>query len=93
MVLKVKTKLWIYPGVGGWHFATINKKVSKAIKQIAPPRGWGSVPVKATIGKTSWKTSIFPNSKTQEYFLPVKANVRKAEMIKAGDLINITITI
>lgn len=43
--------------------------------------GWGSLPVMATIGKTSWKTSIFPDKKSESYLLPLKAEVRKKEKI------------
>jgi hypothetical protein len=48
------------------------------------PRGFGSVRVTATIGATTWKTSIFPGSSGQ-YALPIKKAVRKAEALDVGD--------
>ena len=49
-------------------------------------RGFGSIPVKAQIGKTEWKTSIFP-TKEGTYLLPVKAIVRNKEGINIGDVL------
>ena len=38
-------------------------------------------------GKTTWKTSIFPDKKSGTYLLPLKADVRRREGIGAGDRI------
>jgi len=42
------------------------------------------VRVDVTVGATSWRTSIFPDSKTGTYLLPVKKAVRLAEHLEAG---------
>ena len=47
--------------------------------------GFGSVRIAVTVGITSWKTSIFPDSKTGTYLLPVKEAVRAAEELETGD--------
>jgi hypothetical protein len=75
--------VWIYPGVSGWHFLSVPKKLSAEIKKTfsAYARGWGSLPVAVTIGKTMWQTSIFPDAKSNTYLLPLKAVVRKKEHI------------
>ncbi len=49
------------------------------------PRGFGSIRVAATIGRTRWNTSIFPDAKSGSYVLPVKKQVRQAEHATAGD--------
>jgi hypothetical protein len=92
---KVKAKVWLYPGMAGWQFATIPKKESKIINQTygALKKGWGSLPVNVTIGKTKWKTSIFPDKKTSSYLLPLKAEVRKKENIKLGNTLVIILEI
>jgi hypothetical protein len=84
---KIKAELWIYPGKAGWHFITISEKQSKDITKIFGQlkRGWGSLPVQVIIGKTIWETSIFPDKKRGGYLLPIKAEVRKKEKLKAGD--------
>jgi hypothetical protein len=43
--------------------------------------------VEATIGKSKWKTSIFPDSREGSYLLPVKADVRKREELLEGDMV------
>jgi len=86
MTLKVRGKIWKYSGVGGWHFLTLGKSTSSRIKTLMKSqiRGFGSIRVKAQIGKTEWNTSIFP-TKEGTYVLPVKAVVRQREGIEAGD--------
>ena len=79
--------LWQYPGEGGWHFVSLPAEISSDITDITAGsrRGFGSVRVAVTVGVTSWRTSIFPDSKTGVYLLPVKKAVRVAEHLEAGD--------
>lgn len=81
--------------MAGWHFIAVPKKESAEIKARFAPvrRGWGSVPVQVTIGATTWRTSIFPDSKIGSYILPLKKEVRKMEQIENGDTIKLVIKI
>lgn len=90
-----KSKVWLYPGMAGWHFVTLPTKLAGQIgaQYHSRRRGWGSLPVEVTVGKTTWKTSIFPDKKSQSYLLPLKAEVRKKERIGEGDAITISLTI
>lgn len=90
----IRARVWIYPGENPWHFATIKKGDADEIKMhdIGPRRGFGSIPVEVTIGKTSWTTSIFPEKKGT-YLLPLKKEVRRSENIKAGDTVRITLEV
>lgn len=93
---KVKGKVWLWPGEqGAWHFVHVDKKTSETIKKkyTAKRRGFSSVRVEATIGKTSWKTSIFPDSRSGAYLLPLKASVRRAEEIDEGDSITFSLVV
>jgi hypothetical protein len=94
-VSNIAVEIWQYPGKAGWHFASLPKKLSREIKagfgDLAA--GWGSLPVWATIGKTRWATSIFPDSKSAAYLLPIKVEVRKRERIKRGDRVVLTLGI
>jgi Domain of unknown function (DUF1905) len=78
-----------------WHFVTITGAVADAIRDAAPGRSaaWGSVYVEATIGGTTWKTSVFPSKEAGGYLLPVKAAVRKAERLVEGDVVAVTISL
>jgi len=39
--------------------------------------------------KTTWETSMFPDKKSGTYILPLKASVRKKEVIMRGDEVNL----
>ncbi len=56
-------------------------------------RGWGSMKVRATVGDTSWETSIFPAKEMGGWLLPVKAAVRKAEGLVAGDMVRVVVAV
>lgn len=75
-----KSVIWIYEGDSPWHFVTINKTISKKIRSnlLIRPKGFGSIPVSVKVGKTVWKTSIFPN-KNKTYLLPIKKDIRQIE--------------
>ena len=92
---KVKAEVWVYPGKAGWHFLTVPKKQSEEIQSLfgVLKRGWGSLPVKVTLGKTTWETSIFPHKKSRGYLLPLKAEIRKKEGVKEGASISILLEI
>ena len=81
--------LWRYPGADGWHFVSLPPEISTDITDVSTGirRGFGSVRVAVTVGSTSWRTSIFPDSKTGTYLLPVKKAVRVAERLEVGDQI------
>jgi Domain of unknown function (DUF1905) len=79
--------LWRHPGADGWHFVSLPPDISADIMEITAGirRGFGSVRVAATVGTTTWRTSLFPDSKAGTYLLPVKRAVRDAEHLDAGD--------
>lgn len=53
-----RTKLWRYPGPGGWHFALVPEKHAPA-----PTHGWGRTPVTATVDGHTWETSVWRDRK------------------------------
>ncbi len=86
-------KLWRYPGEAAWYFISVPKPESARIKKnVRVRRGWGSVRVKAKIGKTSWSTSVFPDSQSGMYLLPVKLAVRRSESLDEGERTRVTLT-
>ena len=97
--IEASGKVWIWraepPAKGSWHFLTITGEPATAIRSTAGGRsgGWGSVRVTATIGKTSWQTSLFPNKQAGGYMLPLKADVRKREGVQEGDEVLVTIVV
>ena|SRR5215218_10698325 len=86
--------LWRWEAQSGWFFVTVAEEASELIReQPRPPRGFGSVRVRATVGGTSWTTSVFPDAKRGAYVLPVKASVRRAEGLGEGDPADVTLEV
>jgi len=78
--------LWRWEAQEAWFFVTVPADESARIRERPrPPRGFGSVRVRATIGATTWQTSVFPDSARGAYVLPVKKAVRRAEGLEEGD--------
>jgi len=55
-------------------------------------RGFGSVKVTAAVGKTTWKTSVFPQDKQTTWILLVSKKVMKAQNLAPGDQITVRVT-
>ncbi len=91
----IRAKVWLYPGMAGWHFVTLPKTHAQKIKKQYSKlrRGWGSLPVHVTMDTTKWKTSIFPDKKSGSYLLPLKAQIRKQKNIVVGKTIHFSIQI
>jgi len=53
--------------------------------------GWGMIPASVRLGKTEWKTSLFP--KDGRYIVPIKASVRKAENLAEGDKVTVRLEV
>lgn len=92
---KFKAEVWLFQGPTAWHFVSLAKALSEQIRFHAAEKiaGWGSVRIRASIGKTTWDTSVFPEKKSGCYILPLKASVRKAEGIKENDTIRVKLEI
>ena len=45
------------------------------------------------MGATAWETSVFPDSKSGCYVLPVRKAVRRAEDLEAGDPVPVSLTV
>ena len=86
-------ELWEWdaaPEGSSWVFLTVPEDETDEIRlRSGPPRGFGSVRVEATIGATTWRTSVFPDKRG--YALPVKKAVRRAESLEVGDPARVTL--
>ena len=84
--------LWRYDGDAPWHFVTVPVEMADDIEAASEPKPFGSVPVRARIGQTTWETSLFPDKESGSYVLPVKRSIREAESIAAGDAVTVELT-
>lgn len=87
--------MWVYDGDAPWHFVTLPRGVAAEIRELVSGRrkAFGSVKVAATVGRTRWKTSLFPYKVGETYLLPVKAAVRAREQIQAGMTLEILLVL
>ena len=89
-----RTELYLWKPEGSWVFATVPLDVSDEIDEIVPDRrGFGSVRVEVQVGETTWRTSVFPDSSSGCFVLPVKQGVRRAERIDVGDEVDLELTV
>jgi hypothetical protein len=94
---RTRARLWRWTGgKASWFFLTLPAAVSREIRLVdAGPRrvGFGALRVEATIGGSTWKTSIFPSAGLNAYLLPVKASVRKAEKMVEGKSVSVQLVV
>ena len=91
MEVRFDAPLWQHHG-GTWHFVTMPGDLTDDVKaRVGGGRGFGSVRVRATIGDTTWATSVFPA--TEGYVLPVKRAVRDAENLDVGVVASVRLDI
>jgi hypothetical protein len=89
MNIEFTGKIWFWKGPSPWYFVTVPEKQCRDLKAVSSfvTYGWGMIPVTARIGRTDWKTSLFP--KDGSYIVPLKASVRNAEKLEEGDSVTI----
>jgi uncharacterized protein DUF1905 len=93
MNIEFNGKIIFWRGPAPWFFVTVPAKQSRDLKAISSlvTYGWGVIPVTVRIGKTVWRTSLFP--KDGRYLVPIKASVRKAEKLDKGDKVTVRLEI
>ncbi len=91
-----RARVWEHsPGdPGSWHFLTVPAELTEDLTLEAGPRtGFGSVRVEVSVGRTTWRTSVFPDSAAGTFVLPLRKQVRQAEHLGAGDTCEVTLEV
>ena len=83
------TKLEKASTEGGWHYVRLTPEIREELRQLSGKNG--NVPVVVTIGKTSWPSTTMSMGE-QQWFIAVKADVRKIEAIAEGDSVTVSVT-
>jgi hypothetical protein len=92
--VEFEAELWEHDGQGAWCFVTVPPDQSEDVRLSgAMPAGFGSYRVEATVGATTWRTSVFPDSRSAGFVLPVKKAVRRAEGIEVGDVVAVSLEV
>jgi len=89
MIIEFEGIIFYWRGPAPFLFVAVPEEQSRDLKAISAivTYGWGVIPVHVRIGKTEWKTSLFP--KDGRYLVPIRMSVQKSENLEEGD--NVTI--
>lgn len=89
--------LWRWTAGNGvsWFFVTVDGAAGEDLSaaeamqrlELGGKRGFRSLKVEVRVGATTWQTSCFPQNEGG-WLLPVKAQVRKAEGLAEGEMVN-----
>jgi hypothetical protein len=93
MNIEFDGKIWYWHGPAPFFFITVPARQCRDLKAILKlvTYGWGMIPVYVQIGKTEWKTSMFP--KDGRYLVPIKDSVRKAENLSKDDKVTVRLEV
>ena len=92
---ELTTEVLKYPGITGWHYVTLPDDIVDDIRGRFgnSARAFGSLAVSVEVGHSTWSTSLFFDSNTNTYLLPLKANIRKQEQIDEGDTVTVRLAV
>ena len=72
----------LFPQAGGWYYVAAPQEFTDELKPLAER---GLVAVEATVGGSSWQSSLLPMGDGSQ-FLALPAKVRQKEHIAIGDM-------
>jgi hypothetical protein len=89
MIIEFEGVIFYWRGPSPFLFVAVPEEPSREIKSISASitYGWGVIPVHVRIGKTEWKTSLFP--KDGRYLVPIRKSVQKSENLEVDDSVTI----
>ena len=93
-IFTFKSKVWRDPKAMGWYFVDLDNLLSQKIKKM-PDKSvnkHGLVKALATVGNTTWKTTLFPTKKGN-YVMSIIKKIRQKEKIEDKDSLKIKIEI
>jgi hypothetical protein len=93
MTVEFTGEVWYWKGPAPHYFVTVPPQQCDDLKGISElvTYGWGMIPATIRVGKTEWKTSLFP--KDGGYIVPLKVIARKTEKIEEGDTVTLQISV
>jgi hypothetical protein len=89
MEFEFAAKIFEWRGPAPFYFVALPEDVAAFVSAMANQLtyGWGVIPVAVRIGKTTFKTSMFPRD--GGYLLGIKAEVRKIEKLQIHDVVDV----
>ena len=89
----ISGEVWRHHGPGGWHFVTLPSEIADEVRVRSLAKPFGSIAARVTVGAVSWETSLFADTKSASYLLPLKADVRSRAGLRAGDTVTLEIAL
>lgn len=90
---EVSGTIWYWRGPAPHHFVTVPPDAAAQLHAVSPlvSYGWGMIPVRVTLGRSTFETSLFPRD--GGYVVPPKTAVRDAERLAPGDTVTMQLRI
>lgn len=87
--------VWRHDGPAAWHFVTLPADLADELRARTAGAGrpFGTVPVRVTVGATTWSTSLFADTARGSYVLPLKAAVRRRLGVGDGDEVDVMLSV
>lgn len=84
-----EASVWKHSGKGGWHFVSLPEELSRHIKSGYGNHesGWGRLRIKARIASNEWLTSLWYDSNSGLYLLPLNAAIRQKLHLQIGEIV------
>jgi hypothetical protein len=94
-VVSFEATLWQYEGPAAWYFVTLPTDLAdRVLEQVeGGDSPFGAVPVRARVGSTTWRTSLFPDRQAASYLLPIKKSVRADNGLQPGDVVAVHLSV
>ncbi len=91
----VNTTVWKDDSASGWTFTSLPIDMSKEIRALfrLQEDGWGRMKIIAQIENFYWETSIWFDTKSNRYLLPLNLKVRRFFDLSHSDNVEINIYI
>src|SRR5689334_19721397 len=93
VILEFSGDVFQWKGPAPHHFVWVPEDECEVLAETAAAvtYGWGMIPVTVRIGGSEWATSLWP--KDGGYIVPLRLDVRRAEGIDLGDVVDIRLTV
>jgi hypothetical protein len=93
MRIEFSGPIWTWRGPAPFYFITVPPEQVADLKSVSEfvTYGWGMIPVRVRIGRSEWKTSLWP--KDGSYVVPLKTTIRQAEKLNEGDLVTVRLDV
>lgn len=90
---RFSAQIWKHQSNGAWFFVSLSIEMSQEIRKNLKgfEEGWGRMKAFAQVGKSTWETAIWFDSKNKTYLLPLKSEIRKNEKLEVGNNIEVNI--